>query len=64
MKEKKDAAEKIENFQAEVPMEEYGKECTATIDFITAGLRHGAGALPSGAGGGWVCGLRHAGHRP
>ena len=27
MKEKKYAAEKIENFQVEVPMEEYVKEC-------------------------------------
>ena len=34
MKEKKYAAEKIENFQAEVPMEEYVKECVDVATFL------------------------------
>lgn len=34
MKEKKYAAEKIENFQVEVPMEEYVKECVDVATFL------------------------------
>ena len=34
MKEKKYAAEKIENFQVEVPMEEYVKECVDVAMFL------------------------------
>ena len=34
MKEKKYAAEKIENFQVEVPMEEYAKECVDVATFL------------------------------
>lgn len=34
MKEKKYVAEKIENFQAEIPVEEYMKECVDVATFL------------------------------